>query len=86
MAMTSASEAYIALNNPDAAISAHESNSPNGRKYFGLERSDTDPIRNFETPYAIDDPVSAHPRSAFEYSGCAARMSGIASARLLRTR
>src|SRR5438128_7828914 len=84
--MTSANEAYIALNRPEAAISAHESRSPRGRKYLGLERSDTDPIRNFDTPYAIDDPVSAHPRSAFEYSGCTARMSGMASARLLRTR
>ena len=47
---------------------AHESSSPSGRKYFGLLRSETEPIRNFETPYAIDDPVSAQPRSAFEYS------------------
>jgi hypothetical protein len=35
---------------PDTAISAHESSRPSGRKYFGLLRSDTDPIRNFETP------------------------------------
>jgi hypothetical protein len=27
-----------------------ESSRPSGRKYFGLLRSDTEPIRNFETP------------------------------------
>jgi hypothetical protein len=60
--------------------------SPSGRKYLGLLRSDTDPIRNLDTPYASDNPVSAAPSCALLYSGCARRMSGIASARLLRTR
>ena len=65
---------------------ALESSSPMGRKYFGLLRSDTEPIRNFERPYAMDSPVSALPSCALVYSGCSLRMSGIASARLLRTR
>ena len=55
-------------------------------EYFGLLRSDTDPIRNFETPYETDRPVSAQPRSAFECCGYSFRMSGIASASELRTR
>ena len=29
---------------------ALESSSPSGRKYFGLLRSETDPIRNFDRP------------------------------------
>src|SRR3954462_3347921 len=84
--ITSISEPYIALNRPDAAMSAHDRSRPSGRKYFGLLRSETDPMRNFEMPYEIEVPVSAQPRSAFVYCGCSARMSGIASARLLRTR
>ena len=65
---------------------AHESSKPSGRKYLGLLRSDTEPIRNFERPYAIGRPVSAVPSCAFVYSGWSLRMSGMASARLLRTR
>jgi len=45
-----------------------------------------EPIRNFDRPYAIDNAVRAVPRAAFECSGCAFRMSGMARARLLRTR
>ena len=29
---------------------AHESSRPSGRKYFGLLRSDTEPMRNFDMP------------------------------------
>jgi hypothetical protein len=65
---------------------AQESRRPSGRKYFGLLRSEIEPIRNFDRPYAIERPVSAVPSAALEYSGCSFRMSGIASARLLRTR
>ena len=71
---------------PETNMIPHESSRPSGRKYFGLVRSETDPIRNFEMPYEIDRPVSAQPRSAFECCGYSWRMSGIASARLLRTR
>ena len=42
--------------------------------------------QELETPYAIDSPVSAVPSAAFVYSGCSRSRSGIASARLLRTR
>ena len=52
----------------------------------GLLRSETEPIRNFETPYAIDSPVIAVPSCAFEYWGNSRRMSGIASDRFMRTR
>ena len=31
-------------------MSAPESSSPSGRKYFGLLRSETEPMRNFESP------------------------------------
>src|SRR5712691_4316242 len=84
--MTTASDAYIALTVPIANMIPQEISSPSGRKYFGLLRSDTDPIRNFDTPYEIDRPVSAQPRSAFECCGNSFRMSGIASASELRTR
>src|SRR5262245_61437168 len=84
--MTSPSDAYIALNAPEAAMIAHESSRPSGRKYFGLLRSETEPIRNFDTPYEIESPVSAQPRSAFECCGYSASTSGIASASVLRTR
>src|SRR5262245_64540280 len=84
--ITTPSEAYSALMSPDAAMIPQESNRPSGRKYFGLLRSETDPIRNFDTPYEMDRPVSAQPRSAFECCGNSFRMSGIARASVLRTR
>ena len=40
---------YIAFM-PQIAVIAQESNRPSGRKYFGLLRSDTAPMRNFEAP------------------------------------
>src|SRR5262245_10184069 len=49
MTMT-ASEAESAVQSPNAAISAEESSRPSGRKYFGLLRSETEPIRNFDSP------------------------------------
>ena len=48
--MIATSDADSASTSPKAAISAHESRSPSGRKYFGLLRSETEPIRNFERP------------------------------------
>ena len=74
------------LNSPVAAMIDADSRRPRGRKYRGLLRSEIDPIRNFETPYASEEPVSAVPSAAFEYSGWTFRMSGMAIARLLRTR
>ena len=38
------------LTSPNTNMIAHDSSRPSGRKYFGLLRSDTEPIRNFETP------------------------------------
>ena len=55
---------------------AHESSRPSGRKYFGLLRSETEPMRNFETPYASERPVSAEPSWAFEYCGMLAEDVG----------
>ena len=48
--ITRPSEAYSALTAPDTNMMPHEMSRPSGRKYFGLLRSDTDPIRNFEMP------------------------------------
>ena len=70
------SVARAASNRPNAAMIALDSSSPSGRKYFGLLRSETEPIRNFDTPYAIESPVSAVPSAAFEYSGCSRSRSG----------
>ena len=38
------------LTRPHAAMMAADSSRPSGRKYRGLLRSDTEPIRNFDTP------------------------------------
>ena len=43
-------EAYSAGIRPKLAMMTLDSNSPSGRKYFGLLRSDTEPMRNFDNP------------------------------------
>ena len=48
--ISSASELNTPLTRPVVAMIAHDSNRPSGRKYLGLLRSDTAPIRNFEMP------------------------------------
>ncbi len=74
------------LNRPNEAVTAAESSRPSGMNQRGLLRSDTEPIRNFDTPYAIDSAVIAVPSCALVYSGYSRRMSGIASDRFMRTR
>ena len=85
-AMIANSEPYTASLSPKTSITAADSSSPSGMNQRGLLRSETEPIRNFDAPYAIESPVIAVPSWAFVYSGCSARMSGIASAKFLRTR
>ena len=48
--MIAVSDADSASTRPKAAISAQENRRPSGRKYFGLLRSETEPIRNLEKP------------------------------------
>jgi hypothetical protein len=52
----------------------------------GLLRSEIEPMMNLENPYAVSSPVIAQPSCVFEYSGCAFRIAGMASAKLFRTR
>ncbi len=49
-ATRSASDAKMPLNSPVAAMIPADRSSPSGRKYRGLLRSETEPIRNFDTP------------------------------------
>jgi hypothetical protein len=46
----SASDVESAGTSPKAAMMPLESSRPSGRKYFGLLRSETEPMRNFDTP------------------------------------
>lgn len=69
---------------PMNSITAAARIRPAGRNTRGFERSDTDPIMNFEKPYAMEIPDSANPRSPRE-KPCSTRY-GMASAKFLRTR
>ncbi len=44
------SVARAGSNRPNIAMITLDSSSPSGRKYFGLLRSETEPIRNFDRP------------------------------------
>jgi len=49
-AAIAASDADSTGSRPNAAMMTLDSRSPSGRKYLGLLRSETEPMRNFDMP------------------------------------